>query len=151
MDGVPEGLEPWAEITDRYLDGTSLRIRRLAGRDGVVHKLTQKVRPTPDDPGLVMITTMYLPEDEVSALAELPGADVRKTRWRIEVDGRPVAVDELHGRHEGLVLAETELAAHEDRLPLPPFALRDVTDDDRYSGGSLARATEEECEELRRR
>lgn len=104
--------------------------------------------PAPDDPSLVMITTMYLSEEEVSALAQLPGVDIRKTRWRIEVDGRPVAIDEFHDRHEGLVLAETELAVHEDRLPLPPFALREVTDDDRYSGGSLARATDDEWEML---
>jgi CYTH domain-containing protein len=39
-----------------------------------------------------------------------------------------------------MILAEVELAADEPRLPLPPFADVDVTDDDRYAGGSLAAA-----------
>lgn len=148
LAGLPAGARHWCEITDRYLAGTTLRIRRLEGADGVVHKLTQKIRPVPDDPGLVMLTTMYLPEDEVSALAALPGYEVRKTRWRLEADGRPVAVDQFRDRLDGLVLAETELAVHEEWLPLPAFAIRDVTDDDRFSGGSLATADEAEVRAL---
>lgn len=148
LGAVPKGARPWCEIADRYLAGTTLRVRRVEGADGVVHKLTQKIRPVPDDPGLVMLTTMYLPEDEVSALAGLPGCELRKTRWRVEVDGRQVAVDAFRDRLEGLVLAETELAVHEDRLPLPAFAIRDVTDDDRFSGGSLAAADDAEVRAL---
>ena len=141
---VPTGATPWAEITDRYLTGTNLRIRRVEGADGVVHKLTQKVRPVPDDPSRVMLTTMYVPDHEVTALLALPGQELRKTRRRIELDGRQVAIDVLHDRFEGLVLAETELGVHEDRIPMPPFARADVTDDDRFSGGWLASATDEE-------
>ena len=149
LAAVPDGATPWAEINDRYLTGTALRVRRVAGPDGVVHKLTQKVRPVADDPGLVMLTTMYLPSDEVAALAALPGADLRKTRWRVEFAGRQVAVDEFHGRLADLVLAETELSVREGRLPMPAFALRDVTDDDRFTGGSLANATDAEIAALR--
>jgi CYTH domain-containing protein len=145
---VPDGAAPWAEITDRYLDGTNLRIRRVEGQDGVVHKLTQKVRPVPDDPSRVMLTTMYVPDSEVTALMALPGRELRKTRRRIEIDGRQVAVDVLHDRFEGLVLAEVELSVHEERLPMPAFAAADVTDDDRFSGGSLAAASGEELAAL---
>lgn len=149
LASVPEEATPWAEINDRYLTGTTLRVRRVAGPDGVVHKLTQKVRPVADDPGLVMLTTMYLPSDEVAALAALPGTDLRKSRWRVEFAGRQVAVDEFHGRLAGLVLAETELSVREGRLPMPAFARRDVTDDDRFTGGSLANATDAEIAALR--
>ena len=135
---VPYGSTPWSEITDRYLTGTNLRIRRVEGVDGVVHKLTQKVRPVPDDPSRVMLTTMYVPDQEVTALLALPGRELRKSRRRVDFDGRPVAVDLLHGRCEGLVLAETELSVHEERIPMPPFACCDVTDDNRFSGGWLA-------------
>src|SRR3546814_6042241 len=89
-----------------------------------------------------MRTTMYVPDDEGSALLALPGAELRKTRRRVELQGRQVAVDVLPGRFEGLVLAETELAIHEARIPMPPFACGDVTDDDRVSGGWLASATD---------
>jgi len=149
-DAVPGDAAPVSEITDRYLSGTSLRLRRVEGADGVVHKLTQKVRPVVGEPGLVLITTMYLPDDEVSALAGLPGHDLRKTRHHVHVDGRTVAVDRFHGALEGLVLAETELADDEERLPLPPFAVRDVTDDDRFAGGALARLSPAEVARLQR-
>ena len=139
LDEVPDGVDPWAEITDRYLDGTSLRVRRVEGVDGVVHKLTQKVRPVPNDPSVVHLTTMYLPSGEVAALDGLPGCELRKTRHQLEVDGRVYAIDQFRGALAGLVLAETELAAHEERLPAPPFARCEVTDDDRFAGGSLAR------------
>lgn len=145
---VPDGATPRAEIADRYLDGTNLRIRRVEGADGVVHKLTQKVRPVPDDPSRVMLTTMYVPDHEVTALTSLPGRELRKTRHRIELDGRQVAVDVLHDRFEGLILAETELGIREERMPMPPFACCDVTDDDRFAGGSLATMTDEALAEL---
>lgn len=145
---VPPEATPWAEITDRYLTGTNLRIRRVEGAGGVVHKLTQKVRPVPDDPSRVMLTTMYVPDHEVSALLALPGAELRKTRRRIDLHGRHVAVDVLHDRFEGLVLAETELTIREERIPMPPFACCDVTDDDRFSGGWLASATDEDLAAL---
>lgn len=145
---VPAGATPWAEITDRYLDGTNLRIRRVEGADGVVHKLTQKVRPVPDDPSRVMLTTMYVPDHEVTALMALPGRELRKTRRRVELDGRYVAVDVLHDRFEGLVLAETELGIREERMSMPPFACCDVTDDDRFAGGSLAAMADDELAEL---
>lgn len=145
---VPPEATPWAEISDRYLTGSSLRLRRVEDPDGVVHKLTQKIRPVPDDPSLVMLTNMYVPEEEVAALLVLPGSELRKTRHRIEVDGRAVAVDVLHDRFEGLVLAETELTTQEDRMPLPSFARRDVTDDDRFSGSGLATASDEQVAAL---
>ena len=145
---VPDGSSSWSEITDRYLTGTNLRIRRVEGADGVVHKLTQKVRPVPDDPSRVMLTTMYVPDSEVTALLALPGSELRKTRRRVDLDGRPVAVDVLHDRFEGLVLAETELSVHEERIPMPPFACCDVTDDDRFSGGWLAAAGDDELAEV---
>lgn len=145
---VPPDATPWNEITDRYLDGTNLRIRRVEGTDGVVHKLTQKVRPVPDDPSRVLLTTMYVPEHELTALLALPGRELRKTRHRLDLDGRHVAVDVLHDRFEGLVLAETELAVREPRIPMPAFACCDVTDDDRFSGGALATADDDALAEL---
>lgn len=140
---IPDGATSWAEISDRYLDGTNLRIRRVEGIDGIVHKLTQKVRPVPDDPSRVMLTTMYVPDQEVTALLALPGRTLRKTRLRVGLRGRQVAVDVFRDRLEGLILGETELGIHEPRIPMPAFASWDVTDDDRFSGGSLATAGDE--------
>ena len=52
-----------------------------------------------------------------------------------------LAVDEFQGDLEGLLLAEAEFDT-EERLaafPMPDFALREVTDDPRYTGSHLVR------------
>lgn len=139
---VPDGARRAASIVDRYLAGTGLRLRRMETDEGVVLKLGQKVRLDPSDPELVKMTNIYLPAADHSVLATLAAAELRKTRWHVPVGGRTVAVDQFHGRLDGLVLAEVELDVDDDRMPLPPFALRDVTDDDRFSGGALAFADE---------
>ena len=49
-------------------------------------------------------------------LEQLPGRVLRKTRSRIDLDGRAALVDVLHGLHEGLVLLEVGFAAEEDLM-----------------------------------
>lgn len=146
----PAGAERLAEIHDRYLVGTRLRLRRVDAAGDVTYKLAQKVRPDEADPEVVKLTNLYLSVEEYDAFAALPAAELRKTRWRVTWGGRSLAVDELHDRHEGLVLAEVELGAEEPLLPAPPFAVRDVTHDDRFSGGALAFASPAELAELLR-
>jgi hypothetical protein len=130
-------------IEDRYLAGTRLRLRRQTPLWGVaagvpVHKLGQKVRPNPADPGLVMHTTLYLSAEEHARLAVLPGAELRKLRHVIVAGGRRFAVDVFEGRHAGLVLVEIEVETADAAVEPPPFAGPEVTGDDRYSGGRLA-------------
>lgn len=133
-------------IEDRYLTGTRLRLRRVSPMDGgtIEHKLGQKVRPDPGDPGTVLHTTMYLDPGEHARLAALPGADLRKVRHQLEHAGRRFSMDVFQGRHAGLVLLEVEVAEddHEEVVP-PPFAGPEVTGDERYTGGWLAAATPE--------
>jgi CYTH domain-containing protein len=146
--GVPPGAERWAEIVDRYIPGTRLRLRHTETGEQTVFKLGQKVRLDPDDPETVKLTNIYLCSEEFAVLASLPAAELRKTRWRLAWAGKTVAVDQFHGRLDGLVLAEVELAPGDHRLGLPPFAVHDVTNDDRYSGGALASASDESVEEV---
>lgn len=63
-------------------------------------------------------------------------------------EGKTVAVDQFHGRLDGLVLAEVELTPGDPRLGRPQFAVRDVTNDDRFSGGALALAPDESVARL---
>jgi hypothetical protein len=128
-------------IVDRYIPGTRLRLRRMETGTGVVYKLGQKVRPTPEDPELVKLTNMYLSEPEYATVARLGGAEIRKTRWRWTPGDRPLAVDVFEGALAGLVVAEMELGPHETRRDPPPLAVADVTNDDRFSGGMLAATT----------
>jgi hypothetical protein len=112
-------------ITDRYLDGTRLRLR-LVEEDGhpPLHKLGQKIRL--DRVSTNAHTTMYLSAEEYGGLAHLPGRVLRKTRHLL--DGW--AFDVLDN---GLLLAESE-AAQEPWFPV----VREVSDEEAFSGGCLA-------------
>lgn len=75
----------------------------------------------------------------------IPAADARdmlalcrctlaKTRYRV---GR-WEIDEFHGRHKGLVLAEIELATSDEKTTLPSFVGEEVTGDSRYYNSNLS-------------
>ena len=136
LDGVPPEASDPVEITDRYLEGGHLRLRcvRTAGQPAT-YKLGHKHRPDPDDPLLVLHTSLYLTETEHSMLEQLPGRVLRKTRSRIDLDGRAALVDVFHGPREGLVLLEVGFGADEDpRAFVPPAWVGPETD---LSGGDL--------------
>ncbi len=142
LDALPHGVTgPPTDIYDRYILGTRMRLRRATSDGTTVHKLGQKVRVDAALPERVKLTNIYLTEDEYEILAALPAAVLHKQRWHLRYEGRDVAIDV--STEPQLVLAEVELSADEPRLTLPPFAGLDVTDDDRYSGGALARSPSE--------
>jgi len=130
-------------LTDRYILGTSVRLRRQC-EDGAaaVFKLTQKT-PSPSGETLWgLITTIYLTEAEYAVFAALPAQALTKTRHSIP----PFGIDVFEGTLEGLFLAEAEFDcdAAADALLLPPFISAEVTHDPRFTGGRLARATRSE-------
>ena len=134
-------------LEDRYLDGTRLRLRMVQVGSERVYKLTQKVRPQEDDPAEVDITNLYLSAAEHERLSTLPAAVLIKTR-HLHPDG--FVVDEFHGALSGLRLVEIEVADLTAQLDLPEWVGREVTADDAFSGGSLARASSVEVMELLR-
>jgi CYTH domain-containing protein len=142
LAGVPEGSTVTAvhDIDDRYLDGTRIRLRRMALRGGATQlKLTQKLAD-PDGRGVQgVLTTFYLSEEEHAALAALPAATLSKSRLSIP----PYGVDVFGGALAGLCLAEVELGSADEAAALRPagFCLAEVTADGRFTGGSLARAS----------
>lgn len=140
--GVPPDAGHPASIVDRYISGTRLRLRRSESDGEVVFKLGQKVRSNPADPEVLKLTNLYLSAEEYTVLAALAAGESCKTRWHAAWQGKAVAIDQFHGRLDGLVLAEVELGADEPLLPPPPYALRDVTNEDRFSGGALAFAAD---------
>jgi CYTH domain-containing protein len=134
LEGVPEGVGPPNRIIDRYLTGTRLRLRRQDSPEQ--YKLSQKEAPAAPDYATTVITTIYLSPEEYEVLAVLPGRELRKRRYH----RGPYAIDVFEGDLAGLILAEltfesdAEMRAH----PLPDFAVRDVSEDVRYTGGALA-------------
>jgi CYTH domain-containing protein len=142
LAGVPQGADVGAvdEIHDRYLDGTRLRLRRMARVGGATQlKLTQKL-PEPDGGARQgVLTTIYLSEPEHAMVARLPAAELRKSRLSIA----PYGIDVFHDELEGLHLAEAEFTTMRDAAALVPaaFCHAEVTSDPRFTGGQLARAS----------
>jgi CYTH domain-containing protein len=150
MDALPRHRHSPVEILDRYVTGTRLRLRRTKSGKDVVWKFGQKVRERNELPELVRLTNIYLSEQEYLALINLDARSLSKTRWHWDFSGRSMAADDFHGPLAGLVLAEVELGLDDDRLALPPGAIADVTDDDRFSGGALASLSEQGVEDFMR-
>ena len=64
---------------------------------------------------------------------------IEKTRYRISLGEVVWEVDEFWGANQGLVIAEVELTAPDQPVPLPDWVGEEVTYDLRYSNSNLAR------------
>ncbi|MCA1817152.1 MAG: hypothetical protein LC746_12215 [Acidobacteria bacterium] len=156
---VPEGLklqDPHAQITDNYITGTRLRLRksRWVPANEWTLKFTQKHTPRPPDFSRTLITSFYLDEIEYETLSVFEGNELRKNRYPFEHEGRKYSVDVFLGALYGLILAETDFDddTEMDNFPVPPFAARDVTNDVIFTGGHLAFTTIDELRaELKKR
>ena len=100
-------------------------------------KLTQKVPA-----GLLgfvqgLITNTYLSAAEYDLLASLPADVLRKTRLSVP----PLGIDVFDPPLHGLVMADVEFSTDQAALsfPLPQVAIAEVTDDTRFTGGTLVR------------
>ncbi len=96
--------------------------------------------------GRDLITTIYLTGDEFQLLAKLPANLLTKARYSVP----PFGIDVFEDALAGLVLAESEFDSAEEAsyLSPSPFIVREVTDDPRFTGGALVRASRRELEEL---
>jgi CYTH domain-containing protein len=132
--------ETWA-INDLYVAGTGLRLREARPLDGGPPRL-RFTRKADLDARTRLITTIYLGETEFAMLAAaLEGLRLSKLRHRLRLaDGTRLSVDEFQGDLAGLRLAEKEFESEAALATFQPpaFALREVTDDARYTGAQLA-------------
>src|SRR5205807_2736104 len=68
-------------FADRYIDGTTLRLREvLEEGKSAIFKLTQKIPDSHAGIAEDLVTTMYVSQSEYSLLERLPGRELRKTR-----------------------------------------------------------------------
>ena len=156
---LPRGLklsDPHAQITDNYLTGTRLRLRKVRTPETNEWKLklTQKACPAPPDFSRTLITNLYLSPYEYEVLSVFEGNEIRKNRYPFEHEGRRYSVDVFLGDLRGLILAETDFDTDEelDSFPLPAFALLDVTREEVFTGARLVELTAEDLRaELARR
>lgn len=139
--GVPhERVVSTETFEDLYVSGTQLRLRHATPGDGGPPML-RLGRKADVSPSVRLLTSIYLSAEEFRLLSDLPGARLRKTRHNLgKVGGADLFVDVFKGPLTGLIMAEAEFATAEamNAWPMPDFAVREVTDDVRYTGGRLA-------------
>jgi len=62
---------------------------------------------------------------------------IEKTRWLVKFGELVWEIDEYHGLHEGLTVAEIEIPQSGYEYPVPPFAGENVTGDPAYYNSNL--------------
>ncbi len=148
LQDLPQGLmraSPHVQITDNYITGTRLRLRKV--RDPQTNKwtlkFTQKFAPEPEDLSRTLITNIYLDAQEYELLSVFEANELRKNRYRFESEGRQFSVDMFFGELFGLVLAEVSFENDEelDNFLKPQFALAEVTNNELFTGGRLCYLT----------
>jgi CYTH domain-containing protein len=151
---LPEGLtraDPHLQITDNYITGTHLRIRKVREprTNKWTVKFTQKFAPKPDDLSRTIITNTYLNALEAETLSVFNTNEIRKNRYYFDFEGRRFSIDMFLGDLFGLVMAEVGFETDEelDNYRPPPFALADVTNIPLFSGGKLSELTFSEVRE----
>jgi CYTH domain-containing protein len=143
---LPPG-EAARRITDRYWAGTRMRLRRVDYQDGRVSefKLTQKVPAQQSGHVRGLITNTYLSEAEYQFFAGLPADVIVKTRLS---GAEMLAVDVFEGELTGLLIAEAEFSSDAEAsafvVPAGVPVAAEITDDNRFTGGRLARTRRRE-------
>lgn len=145
LKSLPGDLEPeksYVRIVDHYISGTRLRLRRMEAPSGEVlaYKFGQKYKTEDQLAHQTFLTNIYLDEDEYRVMAALKGAKIVKRRYPYLYDVYKCSLDAFEGHLKGLVLLEIQRHSGIDitEFPVPVFAIRDVTDDPRFTGGKLA-------------
>lgn len=67
------------------------------------------------------------------------GKVIEKTRYYVPSGNLIWEVDEYHGVHDGIVVAEIELPSADHPVTLPPFVAEEVTGDSRYYNSTLSK------------
>lgn len=137
-------------ITDVYIIGTRIRLRRMERPDGefVIGKLGQKYQGEGQTEYERMMTSIYLNEGEYAVFADMAGETIVKRRYPYPFKGQKYSVDVFEGDLAGLVLCdvEGETLAQIREVKTLSFAVKEVTEDEFFSGGNLAKMGREAFE-----
>lgn len=151
LDSIPEELrekETFVRIQDHYIPGTRLRLRRIESESGdpLVYKFGQKFSTPELESHQTIMTNFYLNAAEYRTLKELGGLKITKRRYHYQKEGVDYSIDVYEGNLSGLIMAEVESCGEwqVSRLPIPSFAIREVTGDLQFTGGELAKLSQVE-------
>ena len=141
--GPPQGtVIQTLDVADTYITGTRMRLRDARPVDGSSFLYRYRLTKKGDvDSKTRLLTTIYLAEAEFVVLASvLKGPSITKRRYRLRAPrGISLSYDVFQGDLAGLITAEVEFDSDElmENFPVPNFAVREITEDLRYSGGHL--------------
>lgn len=130
------------KIVDKYFPETKIRLRKMTNlKSGEnVYKLCKKYGKLTNtsEP----ITNIYLNESEYLLLNNLPGYILTKNRYGYPFHDKLYSIDEFTRSMEPFYLLELEIGDGEsfEDVELPEFIERDVTEEEGFSGYSLALA-----------
>ena len=77
-------------------------------------------------------------DDAIQMLKLCKGNIIEKERYIVEIEGYTWEIDEFHGAHEGLMIAEIELTDEKETFPIPSFIGEEVTGNVNYYNSTLA-------------
>ncbi len=148
LDQMPDHVDAhdYRRIIDLYIADSRLRLRRIEQPDGqlVLMKLGQKTRDpaAPADLRRRQMTTLYLQPGEERWLVQLPGRRSVKRRYQLPEQGWTFCIDvyEQPESAAGIMLCEVECDTDSqlETITTPIWAVREITQDPRYSGAALA-------------
>ena len=135
-----QNIEEVKYLTDTYLIGTSLRLRKVVRKTETQYKLTQKKEDVPKRQGVKKITTIYLSNATYEMLRQLAGYEIEKTRHILVINQQRIGIDVVQVGTEQLYLAEVEFETEEEMMAyvLPIHYEKEVTNDPAYSGFEIA-------------
>ncbi len=148
VDALPPLAYHPRRITDRYIVGTRLRLRRIddpAGSNGI-WKLGHKVRVDPASPFAINHTSMYLDDAEAAVFTSLKAHRLVKIRWHVDIGDLTAAVDVFDPPHDGLIMIDVEVRTVEmaTSFVAPAWFGREVTNNESFTGFALAQPPDHE-------
>lgn len=142
-DDIPYDLskaEEKVEIEQFYIS-FSPEIRVRCYDNGSSYEMTVKDNTSED--GMVRDEANFdIDEGQYESLVlKKEGNTIRKTRYQLYDAGQVVAIDIFHGSLSGLAYMEIEFADEKEAAAYqsPSWVISEVTDDERYKNGGLAR------------
>lgn len=141
IEALPEPLtraSAHIQLFDNYLLDTDLRLRSIRDPEtrGWRHSLQKRPGSGGDAPA-ADFSEIVLSDAERERFEIFDGSEIRKNRYYHEIDGRMWDFDVYLGKLWGLNTAIARDGT--SGIPIPPFAIFDVTSDHFFGGSTLVR------------
>jgi hypothetical protein len=157
LENLPEPLTRLSshlQIFDNYIENTRLRLRSIRSPETKEWSWILEQRFPLADLSQWTISEIYLDENEHAAFESFEGreikknervqtSEIRKNRYFYQTSERQFEIDLFLGELWGLILAQIVFSTKKEMrvLETPPFAVREVTDNEFFIGRNLVGKT----------